>query len=263
MSKRFYIGLHVVFASCCRLIPPPQDRRDGKDSMKKTHSLSWSGIARLTMAVLPTLPVLAFGIAMCLFAGLGADVTTSFEQGLGRKVGLETGTVNLIFNTLVLVIFCFADRSLVGIGSFLVGFGLGPFMNLFESLLHTLIPVPPVLAIRILLSLSGTVLTCLALAWYVQIGQGVQPLDMINLTLSRLLKRSYGTGMYMWSAIALALTLLFRGDFGIGTFLNLLLGGFLCDLFIPLLRPAVRRLCGPYWKGDQTNGKAEHSKGNG
>lgn len=233
--------------------------------MKKTSSLPPSGYVRLTAVLLPTLPLLAFGIAMCLFAGLGADVTTSFEQGLGRRIGLEAGTVNLMFNALVLVIFCFADRSLVGIGSILVGFGLGPFMNLFESLLRTLIPTTPTLAVRILFSLGGTILTCLALAWYVQIGQGmgVQPLDMIYLTLSRILKRSYGTGMYLWSAFALVLTWIFGGDFGIGTFLNLLLGGFLCDLFIPLLRPAVRRLCGPYWKGDQTNGTAEHSKGNG
>lgn len=221
--------------------------------MKKTPLIPLSGYIRLTAVILPTLPTLAFGIALCLFAGLGSDVTTSFEQGLGRMIGLEAGTVNLLFNTLVLIIFCFADRSLVGIGSLLVGFGLGPLMNLFEGLLHTWMPVMPALPLRILISLSGTVLTCIALAWYVQIRQGVQPLDMIQLTLARLLGRSYGTGIYVWNGIALLLTLVFGGDFGIGTFLNLLLGGFLCDLFTPVLRPAVARLCGPYWKEEQKN----------
>ena len=81
--------------------------------MQKHLSIPLRGYLRLTAVILPTLPVLAFGIAMCLFAGLGADVTTSFEQGIGRMIGLEAGTVNLLFNTLVLIIFStFAFRSL-------------------------------------------------------------------------------------------------------------------------------------------------------
>lgn len=230
--------------------------------MNKHLSLPLRGYARLTAAILPTLPVLGLGIGMCLFAGLGSDVTTSFQQGIGRMIGLEAGTVNLLFNVAVLLIFCFADHSLVGIGSLLVGFGLGPLMNFFEAGLHMLLPHTQPMLVRIAFSLCGTLLTCLALSWYVQIRQGVQPLDMINLTFARLLKRSYGTGMYAWSAIALLLTFVFGGDFGIGTFLNIALSGFLCDLFTPLLRPAVRKLCGPYWKGDNENDNTTHSKRN-
>lgn len=247
MSKRFYMAAFLKGTS----IPghfPRVIRRDRKDDMEKKQSIPLKGYFRLTAAILPTLFTLAFGIAMCLFAGLGSDVTTSFEQGLGRMIGLEAGTVNLLFNTLVLLLFCVIDRSLVGIGSLLVGFGLGPLMNLFGSMLHTWLPMALPLPLRILISLAGTVLTCIALAWYVQIRQGVQPLDMIQLTLARLLRRSYGTGIYVWNGIALLLTLAFGGDFGIGTFLNLFLGGFLCDRFVPLLRPAVAKLCGPYWK---------------
>lgn len=228
--------------------------------MEKHLSLPLRGYVRLAAVILLSLPVLGLGIGMCLFAGLGSDVTTSFQQGIGRMIGLPAGTINLLFNIVVLVIFCFADRSLVGIGSLLVGFGLGPLMNYFESLLHTLIPNAQPMAVRIAFSLGGTILLCLALAWYVQIQQGVQPLDMINLTFARLLKRSYGTGMYAWSAIALILTFIFGGDFGIGTFMNVALAGTLCDLFTPLLRPAVRRLCGPYWKGDKKDDNATHSK---
>lgn len=228
--------------------------------MKKHLSMPLSGYLRMTAVILPTLPVLAFGIAMCLFTGLGSDVTTSFEQGLGRLVGLGTGTVNLLFNSLVLIIFCFADRSVVGIGSILVGFGLGPLMNLFESLLHKLIPETPSMLVRILFSLCGTIIVCFALAWYVQIRQGVQPLDMLNLTIARLLKKSYGVGCYVWNAVALILTIVFGGDLGIGSVLNMVLGGVLCDLFIPLLRPAVRKLCGPYWKGDNFNDNTTHRK---
>ncbi len=228
--------------------------------MKKHLAMPLRGYLRLTALMLPALPPLAFGIALCLFSGLGTDANTSFQQGLGRLIGMEAGTVNLLFNTLVLLIFCFANRSLVGIGSLVVGFGLGPLMNVFETLLHKLIPVTPPMAVRIGLVVLGTVLCCLALAWYVQIKLGVQPLDMLYLTIAKLLHRSYGTGMYLWNGFALLLTFLLGGDLGIGTVINLLLGGKLCDLFAPLLRPAVRRLCGPYWKGEDKN-DTDHPEG--
>ncbi len=218
--------------------------------MQKHLSMPLRGYLRMTAVLLPALPVLGLGISMCLFAGLGTDVNTSFQQGIGRMIGLEAGTVNLLFNTLVLVIYCFADRSLLGIGSLLVGFGLGPLMNLFEALLHRLIPGTPSMAIRVLFCVGGVTVSCVALAWYVQLRMGVQPLDMLKLTISKTLHCSYGVGVYIWSAIALGLTFVFHGDIGLGTVLNLLLAGLLCDLFLPLLQPAVRRLCGPYWKGD-------------
>ena len=85
---------------------------------------------------------------------------------------------------------------------------------------------------------------------------GVQPLDMLKLTISKTLHCSYGVGVYLWSAIALGLTFVFHGDIGLGTVLNLLLSGLLCDLFLPLFQPAVRRLCGPYWKGDTAGARA-------
>ena len=79
--------------------------------MQKHLSMPLRGYLRMTAVMLPALPVLGLGISMCLFAGLGADVNTSFQQGIGRMIGLEAGTVNLLFNTLVLVIYWSALAS--------------------------------------------------------------------------------------------------------------------------------------------------------
>lgn len=195
-----------------------------------------------TLLLLPALPVLALGVALCLYAGEGADTLTTFQQGLGNLINMRVGTVNLLYNVIVLVIFFFADRKLVGVGSIVVGFCLGPLMNIFEDLVHWALPMELGLGIRLGIAGLGIICCSVALAWYVPLNIGVQPMDMINITLSRFIKKSYGTACFLHGVIMLILTLLVGGDFGIATIMNVAFGGPLCDVFRKVYAPLRRRL---------------------
>ena len=46
-------------------------------------------LLRQLLLLLPAWIVLALGIAMCVFSGVGSDTNTSFQQGLGRMLGLH------------------------------------------------------------------------------------------------------------------------------------------------------------------------------
>ena len=191
-------------------------------------------LLRQLLLLLPAWIVLALGIAMCVFSGVGSDTNTSFQQGLGRMLGLQTGTVTLIFNCTVLAIFIFANRSLVGL-----------------DLLGKIFPTMPPMWARIALCTLGVVISCIALGWYVQLDAGVQPMDMLILTVAKLIRKSYGTAMYVYCGFMLLTTWLTGGDIGVGTFINLLLGGKLCDVFAAMWRPLIRRL-GVGFKKEET-----------
>ena len=193
-------------------------------------------LLRQLLLLLPAWIVLALGIAMCVFSGVGSDTNTSFQQGLGRMLGLQTGTVTLIFNCTVLAIFIFANRSLVG---------------LYLDLLGKIFPTMPPMWARIALCTLGVVISCIALGWYVQLDAGVQPMDMLILTVAKLIRKSYGTAMYVYCGFMLLTTWLTGGDIGVGTFINLLLGGKLCDVFAAMWRPLIRRL-GVGFKKEET-----------
>ena len=47
-------------------------------------------LLRQLLLLLPAWIVLALGIAMCVFSGVGSDTNTSFQQGLGRMLGLQS-----------------------------------------------------------------------------------------------------------------------------------------------------------------------------
>lgn len=197
---------------------------------------------RRTLLLLPALPILALGIALCLYAGEGADPNTTFQQGIGNILGMRAGTVNLLYNVIVLVIFFFADRNLVGVGSVIVGFCLGPLMNVFEDLVHWMLPMELGLVIRLCIAALGIVCCAVSLAWYVPLNVGVQPMDMLIITLSKAIKKSYGTASFLYNALMLVLTFVVGGDFGIATVMNVAIGGVLCDLFRKLFAPLRQRL---------------------
>jgi len=192
------------------------------------------------LLLLPALPVLALSIAMCLYAGEGADPNTTFQQGVGTIIGMRAGTVNLLYNVIVLVIFLFADRKLVGIGSLVVGFCLGPLMNIFEDMMHWLLPMEIALGGRLCIAGVGMILCAMSLAWYVPLNVGVQPMDMLVLTISRVTKKSYGIASLMYNALMLALTFVVGGDFGIVTIMNVVLVGPMCDVFRKWYAPLRR-----------------------
>ena len=50
-------------------------------------------------------------------------------------------------------------------------------------------------------------------------------MDMLILTVAKLIRKSYGTAMYVYCGFMLLTTWLTGGDIGVGTFINLLLGG--------------------------------------
>ena len=195
-----------------------------------------------TFLLLPVLPILALGIALCLYAGEGADPNTTFQQGVGNIIGMRAGTVNLLYNVIVLAIFLFANRNLVGIGSIIVGFCLGPLMNVFEDMVHWMLPMELSLAIRLGIAFLGVVCCAVSLAWYVPLNVGVQPMDMLIVTLSKALKKSYGTASFLYNALMLALTFEVGGDFGIATIMNVTICGVLCDLFRKWFTPLRERL---------------------
>ncbi len=196
---------------------------------------------RKVILLFPAVLLLACGISFCTSAGLGADLHTSFLQGIGRQIHLSPGTMTLLFNLLLLFIYFFAQRSWIGPGSLLIGFCLGPFMNLFESLFYAKVIVLP-LPLRILIDIFGIFLISLALSFYIPLNVGLQPLDMLKQTMANTLKLTYGNATNLYSVIALAGTLLFGGDVGIGSILTLLLCGKMCDLLLPHTQSFIEKM---------------------
>jgi uncharacterized membrane protein YczE len=116
-------------------------------------------------------------------------------------------------------------------------------MTLFGQMLSSLLAdyeLP--LAVRIFIVCIGTVLIALALSWYILLDVGVQPMDMIVITIAGFIKKSYGIGMYVFNVLMLIGCLLISAKIGIGTIINFVFVGKLVDLIMPRFKPIVMKI---------------------
>lgn len=204
---------------------------------------SRAGYLRKTLALLPAVLLLSLGIALCVHANLGSDVYTSFQQGIGFHLGVPVGTVHLVMSIALMLIYLVWDRSVVGIGSVLMCVLVGPCMTLFGEALGVVLPTDSML-LRVLLTFVGSGLVSVALAFYIPLNVGVQPMDMVVLTIAKLMNKTYGVAIYVFNGIMLLGTLALGGVIGIGTVINMLCVGKCIDFLTPRLQPLLRWING-------------------
>ncbi len=199
-------------------------------------------ILKKIVIIIPAVLLLPLGLSLYIFADIGADVLTSFQQGVAKITNIGIGNVVTIFNVTVLVVFLFINRRLINIGSVMMVLATGPLITLYFNILTLIFPYKFSFFINLLLVFLGTIFVAVAISIFVTVNLGVSPVDMIVITISRLVQKSYGVGMYIFFGITLILALIVGGKIGIGTIINLLFLGKLSDFFIKIFKPYILRM---------------------
>ena len=197
-------------------------------------------ILKQILILSPSVLTLALGISLSVVAGIGSDANASLQTAISNLTHIPVGTVVFLYNVIILLIYVLLRSPFLGVGSIVMGFFLGPFVNVFTSLLTPI--APQSFFGKLLFCLLGVFFLSLALSWYIPLNYGLQPADMLIQSISDFLKKSYGTGLAIYSILVLILAFLLKGPIGIGTILNALLPGKICDLLIPQITKFQKRI---------------------
>lgn len=176
--------------------------------------------------------LMGFGISMYYVSGLGSDPISTFLEALATLFGLQSGTMSILMNLLVVAIFLFFKRKLIHVGTFLQTFFVGTGINLGMMFWHSVWSSQQLWA-NLLLSVVGAVLIGVSLALYLPCNMGASPTDILVLSVCGLIKKSYKWGFYTIYAISLTLGILLGGVWGAGTLISLVLTGWVADSLIP------------------------------
>ncbi len=243
-------GKVVYWVQCVRARPVPARTGRGESALSREKTrLFWRKLACL----LPAVPLMALGISCNITADLGSDPYTSFQQGLAGLTGLRVGTVSVLVNVAIVLLFLLLDRSLINVGAVVFSLGCGPFVNLFLPLLQALWGAHPALWVRALFLAAGIGCIVLALSYYIPVGLGAEPIDMLAIYIGRLVRRTYGMGLNILNALLFVAAVLMGAPFGVGTVANVLCIGKFTDLLMARLGPLVRRLTGESGSADRQN----------
>ncbi len=206
--------------------------------------LNQKNLLRRLAVMFLSVPLFGLAIAFYVKGMLGGDAIITFQLGVARVTGLTLGTVSLLMNVSILVFFLFFDRKLIGPGSFLFAFTIGPAIDFFSRLLNSNSGVKPPLPLALLYVALGIVLLAVGIANYLKLELGTQSMDMAVLAMSKGFHISVGKAMIAFQGVLFVIGVLLGGAWGVGTLMGTFLLGPVVDLLLPAVSRFSRRLAG-------------------
>lgn len=139
-------------------------------------------LPRRVIVMLLAVTLMGVGVSLFVLGDMGADPYSTLNLGVGARLGLSFGTWQAIFNSALLVMVFFLDRSMLGLGTlgnmFLIGFVSDGMGQLWRAAL------PPAgvssFGARLALTLAGVACMILGCSFYVTSNLGMSPYDCVS-----------------------------------------------------------------------------------
>lgn len=138
--------------------------------------------------------VCAVSVGIFKIAALGVDPFQSLMSGLNQFIPISFGTLYVIVNLLLLTFSLIADRTNIGIATFINMFLLGYITEFSYAFLQKVI-VNPSIVVRFICLILGIVIMCIGSAFYMTAKLGVSTYDAIAIVLSE--KWKFGKFKYV------------------------------------------------------------------
>lgn len=168
-------------------------------------------------AMLAGIGIMGIGVALFKLSLMGNDPSTALMIAIGDKLGIDFFFVLLAANCLWFFVEWRYGRELVGIGTFVNWFFVGPLASLCEKAVLFFWDGPTGIGARLWLMLSGVVVLSLACALYQTANMGVAPYDALSIILSDRSGQSYFRCRILTDSLCVFIAFLLGGLLGLGT----------------------------------------------
>jgi len=172
------------------------------------------------------------GVSLIVFAALGADALTTFEDGLTRLLHISLSVSTLIANLLFITLIFLLDRKRVSIDTLLCPL----FISLGVKLFTAIFPNVSAMPLRVIYMLAGLVIISLGVGVGAQSPTGSSPYDGFVLAASIKSGKDYRLVRWTIDIITLLAGILLKGSWGIGTIMSIAFIGIIAKFFIEHLK---------------------------
>jgi len=127
--------------------------------------------------------ICAVSVGVFKLAAFGVDPFQSLMSGLDAMIPISFGTLYVIVNVILLFFSIIADRSRIGIATFINLFLLGYITQFSYDFLQKVFPDPSV-TLRIICLLIGIIVICFGSSLYMTADLGVSTYDAVAIVMS-------------------------------------------------------------------------------
>lgn len=198
---------------------------------KTKHSIK-SLLIRSIIIVLGV-AILAIATPFLIYANLGGDPYTVFNQGFSYTLGISYGQSVLILNIIFLIFVLIFDKTKIHLGTIYYLVLIGPLSDLFLLMFKFMEPMNMGMFLRISLLVLGVFCVGLGLGVYQAGNLGAGPADSFNQITASKLKINLRTQRICYDAVLVIIGFFLNGVVGVGTILGIVAVG-------PIMAPTFK-----------------------
>lgn len=161
--------------------------------------------------------ILSFGLVLFKLSLMGNGPSTSMVIAIADWIGMDFGLFMVLSNCLFFAVEIIWSRSLIGVGTFVNWFLVGPLASLYERCIRSVWDVPESFPARIALMAVGILVLSLASSLYQTSDVGIAPYDALSITISRKTGWQYYWCRILTDGTCVLIAWLLGGIVGIGT----------------------------------------------
>ncbi|MFA7126707.1 MAG: hypothetical protein WC182_03995 [Bacilli bacterium] len=194
-------------------------------------------------------------IAVCLIglfaafivkANIGGDAVLVFEQGFAAITKMKLGIAILVINVLLTIVVFFVDRKKINVGTVIIAFLLGPFLQIILEMGWIYDPNGNI-GISILIDFFAIIGLAGALSIYIYANIGYSPFEAIVITIHERTGWRFAYIKMTHDGLLFLIGWLLGGIVGFGSLMTIVMLGPLIDLFIHLLEktkwlPSIKKV---------------------
>ena len=186
--------------------------------------------------------ILIMGLGLILFkiSLMGNDPSTAMAIAIADRIGIDFSLMVIGFQC-----FCFLaewiwGRKMIGIGTFVNWFLVGPLASLYERGIRAVLTVPEAFIPRLGIMAVGVLVLSLSAALYQTADVGIAPYDAVSIILSERSGRKYFWCRMLTDSVCVLVAFVFGGIIGLGTLICALgLGPFIQFFSNVIAKPLV------------------------
>ena len=175
-------------------------------------------------------------VALYVYAGLGGDSITVFEEGIHTAFSVSLGMSSYIYAATTFTIALLFGRKHLSILSVLYSLICGPSIDLFCGLLSPLQALSDSMIVRIIMLCFAILFTAISCSILIVSDFGMNALDATVVSLSEKTNTKYSTVRTITDGLLMLSGYLMGGTVGLGTIPAVLLTGTVIDRCCTVLR---------------------------
>lgn len=181
------------------------------------QDLKQKNMPRRILVMLLGIVVLGIGVGMFKLALLGNDPSTALVIAIGDRIGVDFSLVLIVMNLLWFLVELFFDRRLIGVGTFVNWFCVGPIASFFERTARGLLGAPDTLTEKLGIMLPAILVLSFACSLYQTADVGIAPYDALSIVLSKKVKPAYFWCRIFTDSLCVVIAWALGGLIGLGT----------------------------------------------